>query len=200
MSDFICLKCLKCFNTKANLNQHLNKKIPCDKPKLKKIYRCDICLVDFSSNAMLKYHKNKKISCKPALEKLQNQIFELKKTINNKKMQEQEKINNNMKTKHEKSNDSGYIYLIQPVLLLDTTKYKFGCSTLKDNSRLKHYGKDATLHFKYECKNPFKIEKYILEKLSENYEKIQHEYFNINDIEVVDVVKNILIWILEFEK
>ncbi len=210
MNVFCCQICEKSFNSKSNLTQHLKRKIPCVKPSdVINKPRCDICFQIFADKRNLKNHKNKKTPCKPIITVLKSQINDLHKTINNKK-NESEKYNNiivnlknkikNIKTTPEKSNDSGYIYLIQPVLLLDTTKYKFGCSTLKDNSRLKHYGKDATLHFKYECRNPFKIEKYILEKLSENYEKIQHEYFDINDVEVVDVVKNILIWILEFEK
>ena len=55
-----CTKCSKTFSNRGNLNQHLNRKNPCDKNRT---YRCKKCSHVFNSKTDLERHKNRKTSC-----------------------------------------------------------------------------------------------------------------------------------------
>jgi hypothetical protein len=71
-NKYQCYKCDKIFNTKFNLNRHLNRKIPCNKNKE---FKCVTCLKNFSCNQTLEKHKNRKYPCKPPdLDLLNNTI------------------------------------------------------------------------------------------------------------------------------
>ena len=50
-----CLKCNKEFKYESKLNEHKNRKIPCDKPKDE--LKCDVCNIDFNRTADRRRHE-----------------------------------------------------------------------------------------------------------------------------------------------
>ena len=90
-SQYICYKCDKEFNKKYNLEQHLQRKNPCN---VKKNYCCEICLYDFKNKQNLERHKNKKknpCTFNSAIIKLEDEVKLLK-------IQNQNIVNNNTNT------------------------------------------------------------------------------------------------------
>jgi hypothetical protein len=87
MIKFTCNQCKKEFTTNYGLKKHMNKKTPCimPDPDKKSRFTCTSCNHGFSSNQMLKHHisntcqilKNKEKS-----DNIQNEIAELKNTVN----------------------------------------------------------------------------------------------------------------------
>lgn len=81
--------------------------------------------------------------------------------------------------------NKGIIYFIQPEELIDTNRYKIGCSSKNTTQRLKSYHKGSRIIFVSECNEPFKLEKYILEIFNQKFEKIAgNEYFQGNEEEL----------------
>lgn len=73
----------------------------------------------------------------------------------------------------------GIIYLIQPVELIGTSRYKIGCSENTDLDRVKNgYKKGTRYIFIMECENPFMLEKCLKIIFNKNYKLIGgKEYF-----------------------
>ena len=75
--------------------------------------------------------------------------------------------------------NKGIVYLIQPAELVDTNRYKVGCSR---NTKLKRITNDYKKGTRYilimECENPFEIEKNIKNTFNKKFKLIAgHEYF-----------------------
>lgn len=66
-----CVKCGKEFSTKSNLNQHLKRKIPCDKTTN---LDCKKCNKVFFSEFNLKRHLNRKTPCIPKNKEIDDKI------------------------------------------------------------------------------------------------------------------------------
>jgi len=112
-------------------------------------------------------------------------------------------------------NDSGIVYLVNPKELSNTNRYKVGCSSKKDFSRLTNYKKGTIWYSVNEVYNYKEVEKELIKDFRQKYKLIAgKEYFegNIDDmvltyfqiiskyinkkkIENIDKVANILqIW------
>ena len=63
MPDYKCVTCEKCFNTKQNLNSHMNRLKPCVRDNIKTKFRCDRCLGYFSTKQKHTQHMNRKNKC-----------------------------------------------------------------------------------------------------------------------------------------
>ncbi len=193
-----CFKCFKKFDTKFNLERHLNRKTPCNEKKEDNI--CNICEKEFKSKTGLDYHKNKKNPCKPISEilkkenkKLQEQILQLNNIKNEKptyKDLEKEnknlkiKLNNNITSVVTVTNDTenGVVYLVQPEELFNTNRYKFGYSTKDTLNRTKSYGSNTKYILVYSSDKAKELETYILDVLSKLHVKIKNEIFEIGDV------------------
>lgn len=91
-----------------------------------------------------------------------------------------------------------YIYLVQPVILQNTNRYKIGVSSLSNLSRLKAYGNGTRYLTILECENPFKIEKELIKKFNLLFKKIGgNEYFQV-DIHENDLIKLFIDFVLNF--
>lgn len=74
--------------------------------------------------------------------------------------------------------ENGMIYLIQPEELLFTNRYKIGCSSKKDLSRLSAYKKNTRYLCTMECNNPYDLENKIKDEFKQKYKLIAgNEYF-----------------------
>lgn len=186
---FNCPKCSKSFISNRDLKRHLERTNPCD---IIKNFICDICLYVYASKQALQIHKNNPNACKKNITKKLLQQSIINNTVNNNSIQNNT-INNIT------NNQKGIIYLIQPTELLGTNRYKFGCSTKLDFSRLKSYKVGSRYIYTYECINPFKLEKYIINILKLQFLLIAgHEYFEVdNEIEIKITICNC---ILQYEK
>ncbi len=102
----ICDRCKKGFDTKFNLERHLNKKNPCTSEKIENV--CNICEKVFKSKTGLDYHKNKKKPCKPIVEKLKEENAQLKSLI----VTNNNIINNNTTNNNQKINTKNIQYNI----------------------------------------------------------------------------------------
>ena len=70
------------------------------------------------------------------------------------------------------------IYLIQPKEYIGTGTCKVGMSRKNDLQRPKSYGIGTRFLCIMECQNPFRLEKKIIEKFNDSFQKIQgNEYF-----------------------
>lgn len=91
-----------------------------------------------------------------------------------------------------------YIYLVQPVILQNTNRYKIGVSSLSNLSRLKAYGNGTRYLTILECENPFKIEKELIKKFNLLFKKIGgNEYFQV-DIDEAELIKLFIDFVLNF--
>ena len=88
---FQCDKCNKEFKFKSQLNIHLNRKTACNK---KNEYICKTCNKIFLKKSNFENHLNKKNKCFPDLSNIQEQIIELKNTVNNTNINSNNSINN----------------------------------------------------------------------------------------------------------
>lgn len=81
---------------------------------------------------------------------------------------------------------SGIVYLVQPVELIGTNRYKIGCSAKNDLSRCKNGYKNGTRYITImECTEPFKIESQIKSVFTEKFMLIAgKEYFEGNETEM----------------
>lgn len=129
--NYICSKCSHDCKTKQSLQRHLAKKIPCDN-KIK----CERCHAIFSSNQALKYHMNKKNKCiiinlesknielelKITNLQLQNELLQLKQTINsNNTININNNITNNI-TLNNFGNESGRFFTKKNIIELISTE------------------------------------------------------------------------------
>ncbi len=71
------------------------------------------------------------------------------------------------------------IYLIQPAEYIETDICKIGCSRNNNLKRVKSYGKGTRYLCVMECKNPFNLEKKIIEKFNDTFIRARgNEYFH----------------------
>jgi len=93
---------------------------------------------------------------------------------------------------------SGSVYLVQPVELIGTNRYKIGCSSKNDLSRcLNGYNKGTRYITILECPEPFKVESQIIRVFKDKFKLIGgREYFEGDEtemrtkfIEIVDSYK-----------
>lgn len=76
----------------------------------------------------------------------------------------------------------GLVYLIQPEELLGTNRYKVGCSTKPNISRLKSYKQYSHLLCAYKCTNPFETETRLKAVFAANFSLVAgNEYFQGNE-------------------
>lgn len=75
-----------------------------------------------------------------------------------------------------------YVYLIQPVELVGTNRYKIGMSSLDNLNRMKSY-KNGTRHlFICEKPNALEIERKLIKAFNSKYKLIGgNEYFEVDD-------------------
>jgi hypothetical protein len=86
---------------------------------------------------------------------------------------------------------TGIIYLIQPEELLQTNRYKIGCSTKNDLSRVNSYKKNSRYLYIAECINPYTLEANIKSAFNDKYKLIAgKEYFEGDEKDIInDFVK-----------
>lgn len=205
----ICLNCGKSCNSKDSLKKHMNRKIPCliKESNENSRFKCDTCNRCFTTNQNLKKHiantcqiiKNKKNDSS----NMQGQINGLKEMVNvlNNTVNELKLMVTNMNQKPETvyvpkiiGNDNiitGIVYLIQPEELLQTNRYKIGCSAKNDLSRVCSYKKNSRYLYIAECINPYTLESNIKSVFNNKYTLIAgKEYFEGDEKNIVnDFVK-----------
>jgi hypothetical protein len=87
----------------------------------------------------------------------------------------------------------GILYLIQPVELIGTNRYKIGCSSKSNIDRVKYGYKKGTryLHI-LECDNAFDIEKILKDVFNEKFTLIAgSEYFKGDENEMLELFYNV---------
>ncbi len=87
-----------------------------------------------------------------------------------------------------------YVYLVQPVELLDTNRFKVGMSSLNNLSRVRSYKKGTRCLFICECEHALEVERTIIKEFNQNYKLIGgREYFEVKDeAEMVNRFMNIV--------
>ncbi len=76
----------------------------------------------------------------------------------------------------------GFVYAVQPTVLLGTQRYKIGMSALDNMSRLKAYGVGVRVIITIECDDARAVESLLLTKFNDKYKLIAgNEYFEIDD-------------------
>jgi len=91
MNNFYCIKCNKNFKTKQQLNNHINRKNPCNK-----ILKCNRCYKEFKKNHHLTNHINRKFPCDKIELEQENRELKLKVENLELKLENQSlKLNNN---------------------------------------------------------------------------------------------------------
>lgn len=209
MSDYVCNLCNSSFTTNYGLNKHINKKIKCFTEKTDTIgkFQCDSCNKCFTKNQTLIKHiavscpiiKNKEKK-KKYNDNMQGQIDELKEmvnilknTVDELKVMVIDTISKKTETiyvpKLIDNNNiiTGNIYLIQPEELLQTNRYKIGCSTKNDLSRVNSYKKKSRYLYIAECINPYTLEANIKSVFNNKYTLIAgKEYFEGDEKDIVN--------------
>lgn len=72
----------------------------------------------------------------------------------------------------------GILYFIQPAELVGTTRFKVGCSTKNDLSRVKSYKAGTRMIMILQCDDPFLLEQKVLVEFKNQFHKIAgNEYF-----------------------
>lgn len=72
----------------------------------------------------------------------------------------------------------GILYFIQPAELVGTTRFKVGCSTKNDLSRVKSYKAGTRMIMILQCEDPFLLEQKVLIEFNGQFHKIAgNEYF-----------------------
>lgn len=76
----------------------------------------------------------------------------------------------------------GYVYLVQPVVLIGTKRYKIGMSALADQSRIKSYGNGTRCICILECEDHRNVEQKLINAFNDAYTLIGgNEYFEVDD-------------------
>ena len=203
MVKYMCSICNKEFTTNYGLKKHINKKIPCviKNAEQKGRFQCNGCNHNFSSNQMLQVHilntcqiiKNKEkkyienATMQTQIDNLTNTVNELKLALNAQKTE----IIYVPKIIENTDITTGIVYLIQPEELLKTNRYKIGCSTKSDLSRITAYKKNSRYLYIAECINPYILETNIKNTFNNKYTLIAgKEYFEGDEKNIVnDFVK-----------
>lgn len=209
--NYSCIKCAHAFSSKDSLQKHMNRKTPCmvidTNTTTNNKFKCDSCNRLFSSNQGLKKHiasrcpiiKNKEKK-KIDSDNMQCQIDELKEMVNILKNTVDELKTMVMNTVSKKTETiyvpkligdkdiiTGIIYLIQPEELLQTNRYKIGCSAKNDLSRVNSYKKNSRYLYIAECINPYTLEANIKSIFNNKYTLIAgREYFEGDEKDIVN--------------
>jgi len=77
----------------------------------------------------------------------------------------------------------GLVYLLQPAELVDTDRYKIGCSNLPNNSRLQNYKVGTIYYYVIKCDNASIIEDKLKKKFSEQFILFTGKEYFKGDIE-----------------
>ena len=165
-----CNKCNKIFSRNWNLTKHLDRcKGIIDK------YSCQYCNKKFKhNNSRFAHYK----------------ICKTKKEIDEKK----EKVSNTIiktitfeinKNENRTNKRNGIVYLVQPEELIDTNRYKVGCSSKTSIERLKTYKKGMNCILVAKCIEPFIVEKEIIKEFNNSFNVIAgKEYYEGNESEM----------------
>ena len=80
----------------------------------------------------------------------------------------------------------GLLYLVQPAELVGTNRYKIGCSSKSNLSRVRNgYRKGTRYLLITECENPFEVEKTIKDEFCKEFNLIAGtEYFEGDEIKI----------------
>lgn len=98
----LCVKCNKKFKTNQDLNRHLSRKIPCDR-----ILKCCKCDKVFKTKFNLERHKNTcSVSLEEYVNKLKNELDELKLQINTNNIQNNNYNNTQNNNSHNTQNNT----------------------------------------------------------------------------------------------
>ncbi len=82
----------------------------------------------------------------------------------------------------DKFNAMGYVYLVQPSVLVGTNRYKIGMSALSDLSRLKAYGNGTRYICILECEDYREVEQLLIRAFDNKYKLVGgKEYFECKD-------------------
>ena len=96
--------------------------------------------------------------------------------IHNKKIERTKEKERLLKIKNGGNN--GIVYLIQPDIYYGTNCYKVGMSSKENIERIKSYKKDTRILCVYNCKNPGKMEKNIINNFTDCWDVVKgREYF-----------------------
>jgi len=71
----------------------------------------------------------------------------------------------------------GILYFIQPAELVGTNRFKVGCSTKNDLSRVKSYKAGTRMIMILQCENPFLLEQKVLTEFKQFHKIAGNEYF-----------------------
>lgn len=212
-----CLKCNKEFKYESKLNEHKNRKIPCN--SLKKEYMCELCKLIFTRPSHQKIHEQTKSHINKSIKTiiindnnlenksnvLENEIINLQNknnTLNEEIINLKNKIinleveNMELKNKNRINNNVEYIYIIHPIQCINMNVYKIG-RTNNIINRYKQYPKGSELLFNIICKDSKEIEKIILNNLKSNNNYIQikkygSEYFQCDLNYLINDITNII--------
>jgi hypothetical protein len=66
----------------------------------------------------------------------------------------------------------GILYFIQPAELVGTNRYKIGCSSKDDLSRLRSYRVGTRILMVLECDNPFEVEEKLITQFNLSFHKV----------------------------
>ena len=213
-----CCNCNKEFKYESKLNEHTNRKIPCNSPK--KEYKCNICNINFkcpydqNKHEKTKKHKSninkdklvEEINNNVELEEianlkiknieLENKIKKLEIDKNNKILELENKIkkleidNQYLKNNTKIHNNNEYIYIIHPAQCINMNIYKIG-RTKNIINRFRQYPKGSELLFSISCKNSSLIESKILSYLRDNKNYINAKEHGLEYFQCnLDILKN----------
>tara|TARA_R110002110_G_scaffold285664_1_gene500015 strand:- start:125 stop:742 length:618 start_codon:yes stop_codon:yes gene_type:complete len=102
-----------------------------------------------------------------------------KKTLKIEKIKQQKEKERLLKFKNGCS--KGMVYLIQPEIYYGTNCYKVGMSNKENIDRVKSYKNDSRILCVYNCKNPHKMEKNIINRFTDCFDIVKgKEYFYID--------------------
>lgn len=80
---------------------------------------------------------------------------------------------------------NGIVYLVQPEELIDTNRYKVGCSSKTSIERLKTYKKGMNCVLVAKCIEPFIVEKEIIKEFNNSFNVVAgKEYYEGNESEM----------------
>lgn len=186
MTDFVCPACGFVFQTKRSLTKHFNRKYSCTPGytfpdthvPFNKTCKCKACGKAFShSSGLYRHRKGCQGAPKSGIQK------------NNPGSNTNGVVNVDNRQFADNPSDGpniGLVYLIQPEELLGTDRYKMGCSTKPNISRLKAYKKNSHLLCAYKCTNPFEIEKRLKAAFAAKFPLVAgNEYFQGDENELI---------------
>ncbi len=184
-TNFFCNECNKYYKSyqvlwKHNKKFHEGKSIEKNKSENKE-YTCKKCDSVFDNRHKKFYHQKKCAGTKKVKE---NILIESKQDIHSKNIKKQNEQNEQSETNIQEKNkinkiDKGIVYLIQPMELVGTKRYKVGMSFTPDLKRCNTgYKKGSRYICIMECNDPVKTEKNIKNKFKTVFSLIAgSEYF-----------------------